>query len=80
MNLLILYGINFAMRKKKVIMFRIISLDKADRSFDFAFWRKVGPQGILEAMVQMIYDYYKLKGKYGFPPRLRRSVAVLKHR
>jgi hypothetical protein len=78
-NLLILYGIDFAMRKKKVIMFRIISLDKVDRSFDFAFWRKVGPQGILEAMVQMIYDYYKLRG-YGHPPRLRRSVAVLKRR
>jgi hypothetical protein len=65
--------------KKVVIMSRLTRLEDADDSFDLEFWRKVGPEGILEAMCQMVDDYYKLRG-YGHPPRLRRSVAVLKRR
>jgi len=65
--------------KKVVVMSRLTRLEDADDSFDLEFWRKVGPEGILEAMCQMISDYYKLRG-YVRTPRLRRSVAVLKHR
>ena len=65
--------------KKIVVMSRLVRAEDADDSFDLIFWQKVGPQGIFEAMCQMIDDYYKLRG-YGHPPRLRRSIAVLKRR
>ncbi len=68
------------MAKKRVIMVRVTTLDKADDSFDLEFLQKVGPAGIFEAMCQMVGDYYKLRGYHGRVPRLRRSVAVLKRR
>lgn len=61
-------------------MVRLCKLAEADDSFDLIFWQKVGHEGILSAMCDMISDYYKLRGKSGRIPRLRRSVAVLKHR
>lgn len=65
--------------RKKVIMARVVKLKDADDSFDLEFWQKVGPEGMFKAMSQMVHDYYKIKG-YGHPPRLRRTVAVLKRR
>ena len=68
------------MRRKPIIMTRLCKLSEADDSFDLEFWQRVGPEGILEAMCDMLSTYYKLRGKNGRIPRLRRTVAVLKHR
>lgn len=67
-------------RNRPIIMTRICKLSEADDSFDLVFWKKVGPEGILEAMCGMISDFYKLRGGSGHIPRLRRTVAVLKRR
>jgi hypothetical protein len=68
------------MRRKRVVMTKLVKFEEADRSFDLAFWEKVGPSGILAAMWEMVYEYHRLRGDYVSSPRLRRTVEVLKRR
>lgn len=68
------------MRRKKVIMIRKTTIDKADDSFDLEFWQRVGPQGIFLAMCDMVQNYFKLGGRRVHSQRLRRHVAVFKRR
>jgi len=60
-------------------MARLIKQGDDDGSFDREFWRRVGPEGIFRAMIQMIIDYAKWR-KDDIPTRLQRSVAVLKRK
>jgi len=61
-------------------MCRLTTLAESNDDFDLKFWQKVGPQGIFEAMSQMIEDQCKWGKKHGSPPRLQRHIAVLKRR
>ena len=75
-----LYDIkHYNMAKKKVIIARLIKYRDDDGSFDHLFWQRIGPRGIFEAMCQMVIDHSKWR-KDVDPPRLRRSVAVLKRK
>ena len=67
------------MVKKRVVIARLIKQKDDDGSFDRLFWQRIGPQGIFEAMCQMVIDYCKWR-KDVDPPRLRRSIAVLKRK
>ncbi len=67
-------------KKKKVVMSRLVSLQKADSSFDLAFWKKVGPQGKFEAAWDMVRDLVNWNSKYAPQQRLRRTVSLLKQR
>jgi hypothetical protein len=79
-ELTIFCGINYTMRKKKVVMARLIRREKAGDDFDITFWQRVGAPGIFEAMWLMLVEQYKRGKRHGRVPRLRRSVAVLKRR
>ena len=67
-------------RRKIVTMERLVRLKDQDRSFDLAFWKRVGASGRFEAAWQMVCDYVKWKKINGFKQRLRRSVESLKYR
>ena len=67
-------------RRKIITMERLVHLKDQDRSFDLAFWKRVGASGRFEAAWQMVCDYVKWKKIHGFKQRLRRSVASLQHR
>ena len=49
--------------------------EKDDGSFDLAFWRRVGDQGILEAAWEMVRELGRMRGERGDEPRLQRSVV-----
>lgn len=62
-------------------MVKVGKVSESNRDFDLIFWKKVGQEGILNAMLQMAADQYKWGKHHGRnPPRLRRHVAVFKHR
>lgn len=66
-------------RKKRVVMSKLTTLEKAGRDFDLIFWKRVGASGKFDALWQMVLDYRELK-KYGNQPRLQRHSASLKRR
>ena len=68
------------MSAKKVIMSKLVSLNKMDRSFDLEFWDKVGVQGRFQALWQMVLEAEAIKGKNAEPSRLQRSVQNIKRR
>ena len=45
------------LKRPPVRMNRKIPLHEADRSFDIEFWRRVGPNGRLNAMWGLVLDY-----------------------
>jgi hypothetical protein len=54
--------------------------EKDDGSFDREFWKRLGPQAVVDTMWELVNDYRRLKGLPGNEPRLRRSVARLVRR
>ena len=60
-------------------MGRKIKLEEANRSFDLAFWKRVGVKGRFEALWQMVKEANMIKGKDGHQLRLQRSVQNIKH-
>jgi hypothetical protein len=58
-------------------MERLVPLRAADRSFDLAFWRRVGSAAQFEAAWQMVLDSMKCRGMDGGQPRLRKDVERL---
>jgi len=68
------------MSAKKVIMSKLVSLNKMDRSFDLEFWDKVGVQGRFQALWQMVLEAEAIKGKNADQSRLQRSVQNIKRR
>ena len=45
-----------------------------DGSFDLAFWREVGAEGIFAAAWDMVGEQRAMRGEDGNEPRLQRSV------
>jgi len=60
----------------KRIWERVVSLSKADRQWDIRFWQAQGPTMRFIAAWQMIWDFYKIRGKRPDARkfRLQRSV------
>jgi hypothetical protein len=46
--------------------------------FDAEFWRKAGVQARFSAAWLMVIEYFKMRGKGGNQPRLRRTVQNIK--
>jgi len=61
-------------------MARLSRIEEADRSFDLEFWEKVGPEGRIEAMMDLVRDALRLRGEDGDIPRLQRSVERVEWR
>ena len=55
-------------------MARLISAKEMDRSFDLAFWEKVGAEGRFSAAWEMVLEVNAIRGKERNESRLRRSV------
>lgn len=60
--------------KKKAVMSRLVELKKADSSFDFKFWQKLGPESRFSAAWIMVKELELIKGKNVSQQRLQRSV------
>jgi len=60
--------------KRRVVMARLVPLKKVDRSFDIAFWRRVGVEGRWQAMREMVREVYRMRGEDVPEFRLQRSV------
>ena len=60
--------------KRRLVMARLVSLKKADRSFDIEFWRRVGVEGRWRAMREMVKEAYRMRGEDVPEFRLQRSV------
>lgn len=67
-------------RTGPVIMERLVRLEDADREFDIEFWRRVGSEGRLSALGDLLRNALLLKGEDGDPPRLQRSVERVERR
>jgi hypothetical protein len=61
-------------RSAPVRMGRLIRAAELDRSFDLAFWKKVGAEGRFSAAWEMVMDVNAIRGKERNESRLRRSV------
>jgi hypothetical protein len=51
-----------------------------DGSFDLAFWREVGPEGIFAAAWEMVAERRAFEGDSADEPRLQRSVLRIVRR
>ncbi|MBM3253508.1 MAG: hypothetical protein FJZ16_04575 [Candidatus Omnitrophica bacterium] len=58
---------------KKIWVHKAHSFKEADE-FDIKFWRRAGALARFSATWLMIGEFFKIKGKYGYKPRLRRTV------
>jgi len=67
-------------KRKRVVMARLVKLEEADRSFDLDFWERVGAEGRLEALWEMVREALMLRGINADPPRLQRSVERVQWR
>ena len=67
-------------KRKRVVMARLVKLEKADRSFDLGFWERVGAEGRFEALWAMVREALMLRGVDADPPRLQRSVERVQWR
>jgi hypothetical protein len=57
---------------------RTVIVTEMDRSFDQAFWKRVGPEGRFSAAWDMVLEVNAIRGKERREPRLRRSVHAKK--
>lgn len=55
-------------------------LKDMDRSFDIAYWQRLGPEAIFEAAWQMVVDAEKFRARNPDELRLRRSVENFQRR
>lgn len=63
--------------KRRVVMARLVPLKKVDRSFDIAFWRRVGVEGRRHAMREMVREVYRMRGEDVPEFKVERSVENL---
>ena len=61
---------------RKIWVHKARSFKEAEE-FDIWFWRRAGAQGRFSAAWLMIGDLFKIRGKSGRLPRLRRSVQSI---
>jgi hypothetical protein len=66
--------------RKRVIMARKTTLEKADRSFDLEFWQRMGSRARFAAAWQMVNEFRVIRGLHGRQPRLQRSVTRIQQR
>jgi hypothetical protein len=59
------------------VMERFGKLQEMDRSFDIAYWQRLGSKAIFDAAWQMVVDVETQKGHIG-DLRLQRSVEQLR--
>jgi hypothetical protein len=59
------------------VMERLVSLNEADRSFDFEYWRRLGDAAIFEAAWELAELYHRSQGMSPDELRLQRSVESL---
>ena len=64
----------------RVVMARKIRLKEDDRSFDLAFWQRVGAEGRFAATWQAVVDLVRMGKLDEDQLRLRRSVTRLERR
>ncbi len=55
-------------------MARLIKATEMDRSFDLAFWKRVGAEGRFSAAWEMVLEVNAIKGEESRESRLRRSI------
>jgi hypothetical protein len=60
--------------KPTFVMERYGRLKEMDRSFDIAYWQKLGPRAIFEAAWQMAVDFHSRNPDGSDEFRLRRTV------
>jgi hypothetical protein len=58
----------------RVRMARLIKAKEMDRSFDLAFWKRVGAEGRFSAAWDMVLEVNAIRGKETTESRLQRSV------
>ncbi len=61
-------------RRTPVRMARLIKATEMDRSFDLAFWKRVGAEGRFSAAWEMVLEVNAIKGEESRESRLRRSI------
>jgi hypothetical protein len=61
-------------------MDRLVRLQDADRSFDLEFWDRIGPEGRLKAMWEMVLDAIRLRGGGDLEPGLQRTAERVERR
>ncbi|MBW2318862.1 MAG: hypothetical protein JRD47_06540 [Deltaproteobacteria bacterium] len=44
------------------------------RLFDIRFWQSQGDQAIFDAVMEMLNDYFLIRGKNADEPRLQRTI------
>ncbi len=44
------------------------------RLFDILFWQSQGDQAIFDAVMEMLNDYFLIRGKNADEPRLQRTI------
>ena len=59
---------------RRFVMEKYGRLKDMDRSFDIAYWQRLGPEAIFEAAWQMVVDAEKLRGLNPDELRLRKDV------
>lgn len=62
--------------KARVIMARVATRQQhSDRSFDIAFWQKVGDAARFAAAWQMVKEVQLIRGQSGELPRMQKNVT-----
>jgi hypothetical protein len=61
-------------RTPPFVMERYGRIEDMDRSFDIAYWQKLGPAAIFDAAWQMVRDAYSRNSSDTDELRLRRTV------
>ena len=65
-----------SMRRSTIVMSRVLrDGEPDDGSFDRAFWRSIGAEGIFAASWEMVSEQRAFRGESGDEPRLQRSVV-----
>jgi hypothetical protein len=59
---------------RRFVMEKYGRLKDMDRSFDIAYWQRLGPEAIFEAAWQMVVDAEKMRGRNPDELRLRKDV------
>jgi hypothetical protein len=68
------------MSKKILIMSRLTTFNKYDKSFDIEFWSKLGIEKKFIAAWEMTKEVNLIRGKNGTQSRLQRSFSLIRRR
>ena len=68
----------FQRRRTLVRMARLIKATDMDRSFDLAFWKKVGAEGRFSAAWQTVRGVETIRGEENHELRLQKSIEKIR--